>query len=288
MADKIKFLKMHGLGNDFIMLDRITQYFHISPALVKKISHRNFGIGCDQVLLIDPPVDPAHDFNYRIFNGNGKEVEQCGNGARCFGKYIHDMGLSDKKQILVGSLGGPIKIDIHSSNNIIVHLGHPKFPPNDKFFNTRELKANKTGRFNLPVNKKPKDVYLLSIGNPHCIVSVPSLKEVNVEALGQSLQNQSCFVQGVNVSFVELLARNHIKIKVYERDAGETQACGTAAAACVIAGIKQNELNASVQVDMPGGSLSVNWHQEEGVSISGPTHSVFEGYFKLSEEETGK
>lgn len=285
MIDKIKFLKMHGLGNNFVVLDRITQYFPLSSTLVKKISHRNLGVGCDQVLLIDPPTHPEHDFNYRIFNNNGNEVEQCGNGARCLGRYIHDMGLSEKKQLTVGSLGGTLQINISSPQNIVANLGHPTFAPHAKFFKTNNLKTTGQGRYTLNIQKQPKDVYLLSLGNPHCIISVPSLKEINVSAIGASLQKNACFPQGINVSFVELLARNHIKIKVYERGAGETQACGTAAAASVIAGIQQNELNESVQVDMPGGSLSVEWSPKRGVSIGGPTSSVFEGYFAIVKDD---
>tara|TARA_R110002110_G_scaffold65206_4_gene180023 strand:+ start:107879 stop:108745 length:867 start_codon:yes stop_codon:yes gene_type:complete len=284
MSQKINFVKMHGLGNDFVVLDRITQFFPINRSLIKKIGDRNLGIGCDQILIVDPPTHPEHDFNYRIFNANGKEVEQCGNGARCFGRYIYEKGLSEKNILTVGCLSGTIQIDISTPNHITANIGQPQSPVKNKDFKIHKLKEISAGRYRIAIQKTHKEVQLISLGNPHCVLSVPSLKETNVASIGRTLQNHPCFPQGINVSFVELLARNHIKVKVYERGAGETQACGSAAAASVIAGIQQKELNHSVQVDMPGGSLSVEWPDGNvGVSISGPTSSVFEGRFLLSQ-----
>ncbi len=287
MSQKISFVKMHGLGNDFVVLDRITQYFPLNNRLLKKIGNRNLGIGCDQILLIDPPIQAEHDFNYRIFNANGKEVEQCGNGARCFGRYIYEKGLSEKKILKVGCLSGPIQINISNPSHISAQMGSPSSPTKNKSFKVNKLEELNSGRYKILIQKTQKEVQLLSLGNPHCIMSVPSLKETNVTSLGRSLQKHPCFPHGVNVSFVKLLARNHIKIRVFERGAGETQACGTAAAASVIAGIQRKELNHSVQVDMPGGSLSIDWDEaNQTVSISGPTASVFEGSFLLSQEVT--
>lgn len=285
MKRKIRFVKMQALGNDFVILDRITQSFTITPELIAKIGHRQLGIGCDQVLIVDPPYQPDYDFNYRIFNATGEEVEQCGNGARCFGRYVYERGLTDKSYLTVGCLTSPIYIDLNDPMRIEVLLGKPKFPPAAKDFNVSSQKINAVGRYKVPILRVDKEVTLLSIGNPHCVLSVSNLKDARVASIGKSLQNDPVFPKGVNVSFVEVLARNHIKVRVYERGVGETQACGTAACAAVIAGVTQDELNPSVQVDMPGGSLSVNYDKQKGVSITGNTQTVFEGTFVINQTD---
>lgn len=285
MKRKIKFVKMHGLGNDFVIIDRISQPFTISTELMARIGHRTLGVGCDQILIVDPPSQPEYDFNYRIFNANGEEVEQCGNGARCFGRYVFEKGLTEKSEITVGCLANPISINLADPNHIEAFLGTPKFAPNSKHFNVKHLKKLSTGRYKLTIDHQIKEATLLSIGNPHCVLSVPSVKDAKTEYIGKLLQQDICFPNGVNVSFVEVLARNHIKLRVYERGVGETQACGTAACASVIAGVLQNELNQTVQVDMPGGSLEVSWDKQKGVSICGSTNIVFEGRFVINQTE---
>ena len=283
MKKKIRFVKMQALGNDFVILDRITQSLTITPDLIARIGHRQLGIGCDQVLIVDPPSQPNYDFNYRIFNANGDEVEQCGNGTRCFGRYVYEKGLTDKNYLTIGCLANPIYIDLNDPMRIEVLLGKPKFPPSAKDFHINTQKINALGRYKIPIYKTDKEVTLLSIGNPHCVLSVSNVKDTRVTSIGKLLQNDPTFPKGVNVSFVEVLARNHIKLRVYERGVGETQACGTAACAAVIAGVTQGELNTSVQVDMSGGSLSVNYDTQKGVSITGNTHTVFEGTFVINQ-----
>lgn len=287
MTNYIQFTKMHGIGNDFVVLDAISQSLKFDPALIRRIADRNFGIGCDQVLIIEPPSDPQVDFTYRIFNNDGKEVAQCGNGARCFGRFVYERGLTDKMLLTVGTLAGPLQIDISDLLAIRVNLGEPDFSPKAIPLNLKMLtKLSKPGRYRLKFHQQEKEVTMLSLGNPHCIIFTPSIYEVPVDEIGQTLQTHPAFLRGMNVSFVQVLAKNHIKCRVYERGAGETLACGSAACAAVIAGILQEELNYEVKVDMPGGALTVSWEPKTGVCLSGPTKTVFHGEFCLEKHET--
>lgn len=272
---------MHGLGNDFVVLDRISQPIVLTNELLTRIGNRQLGIGCDQIIVIDPPTHPEHDFNYRVFNATGEEVEQCGNGARCFGRYVHESGLTHKEKIIVGSLSGAIHINLEDPTHIEVSLGKPKFPPAAKDIYANSLKKISTGRYKLILNGIEKEAALLSMGNPHCVFAVSNIRDADVTTIGKMLQQNVCFPKGVNVSFVETLAKNHIKLRVFERGVGETQACGTAACAAVVAGAMRNDLNPHVQVDMPGGSLTVQWDKNEGARICGHTQIVFEGYFLI-------
>ncbi|MCS5712708.1 diaminopimelate epimerase [Candidatus Berkiella aquae] len=282
----MRFTKMHGLGNDFVILDNISQGIKVDSSLIRKIADRHFGIGCDQVLMVEPPNSPELDFNYRIFNADGKEVSQCGNGARCFGRYVYEKGLTDKKHIQIGTYSGTMEIDVSDLTHIRVDMGIPQFSPkavplNHKYFH----KLANTGRYRINLLGNEREVTILSIGNPHCIISVPATSEAAVNEVGKALQEHPAFPKGVNVSFIQVLARNHVKCRVYERGVGETLACGSAACACVIAGILQEELNSEVKVDMPGGSLTVSWRPEMPVYLSGPAKSVFQGEFYLSINE---
>lgn len=282
------FTKMHGLGNDFVLLDTISQNLKIDPLLIRRIADRHYGIGCDQVLIVEAPYEPDLDFNYRIFNADGKEVEQCGNGARCFGRYVYDQGLTDKKNLLIGTLAGRISIDLSDIDNIEVNMGAPIFNPKLIPFNAKvALPLPVLGRFRIQLNKVEREVTVLSMGNPHCVINVHTIKEAPLEEIGNLLQNHPAFPKGVNVSFIEVLARNHIKCRTFERGVGETFACGSAACAGVVCGILQKELNAEVKVDMTGGSLTVKWDGEEtgAVFLSGPAKSVFQGEFCLKTRE---
>jgi len=286
MGTLIRFTKMHGLGNDFVVLDNISQAIKVDHLLVRKIADRNFGIGCDQVLVVDPPSMPDVDFNYRIFNADGKEVAQCGNGARCFGRYVFASGLTDKKMIQIGTSNGKMEIDVSDLTHIRVDMGVPQFgakaiPLNPKFAE----KVSNPARYKINLLGNEREVTILSVGNPHCIISVPATSEAAVNEVGKALQQHPAFPKGVNVSFLQVLARNHAKCRVFERGVGETLACGSAACAAVIAGILQEELNSTVKVDMPGGSLTVSWTPDKPVFLSGPAKSVFAGEFYLSTTE---
>jgi diaminopimelate epimerase len=286
MGTLIKFTKMHGLGNDFVILDNISQAIKIDYALIRKIADRNFGIGCDQVLVVDPPMDPQLDFNYRIFNADGKEVAQCGNGARCFGRYVYEKGLIDKSHIQIGTSSGKMSINLCDLSHIQVDMGIPQFSPKAIPLNTKFAhKLANPGRYKINLLGNEREVTILSIGNPHCIISVPATSEAAVNEVGKALQNHPAFPKGVNVSFIQVLARNHVKCRVFERGVGETLACGSAACAAVIAGILHQELNSEVKVDMAGGSLTVSWQPQEAVYLSGPAKSVFQGEFYLSTSE---
>ncbi|MFI4938137.1 MAG: diaminopimelate epimerase [Candidatus Berkiellales bacterium] len=286
MKTMVSFTKMHGLGNDFVILDSIIQNLKIEPRLIREIADRNFGIGCDQVLIVEPPTDPNLDFSYRIFNADGKEVAQCGNGARCFGRYVYESGLIDKTTLQVGTKSGTLIIDVVDPSSIRVDMGEPQFSPYAIPINIKEVTklANK-GRYRINLLGNDREVTLLSLGNPHCVISVPATTEAAVTEVGQALQTHPAFPEGVNVSFLQVLARNHVKCRVFERGVGETLACGSAACAAVVAGILQKELNPQVKVDMRGGSLTVLWEHQKAVFLSGPAISVFKGEFCLTYHE---
>ncbi|MBS0286424.1 MAG: diaminopimelate epimerase [Proteobacteria bacterium] len=287
MSSLIHFTKMHGLGNDFVVLDSITQQVKLNPNLIKRMADRNFGIGCDQVLLVEPPTLPTLDFNYRIFNADGKEVPQCGNGARCFGRYVYERGLTGKKQLLIGTQAGNLKVDISDLTCIQVDLGEPIFSPKAIPLNIKAVsKLQKRGNYKIQLLGNNREVVILSMGNPHCVISVPATSEAAVMEVGKALQKHPAFPKGVNVSFMQVLARNHIKCRVFERGVGETLACGSAACASVVAGIIHGELNREVKVDMPGGALTVRWENEGAVFLSGPAIGVFHGEFCIAHQES--
>lgn len=286
MGTHIHFTKMHGLGNDFVVVDNITQNVKIDSHLAKRIADRHFGVGCDQILLIEPPHDPDLDFTYRIFNADGKEVTQCGNGARCFGRYVFENGLTDKTVIQVGTLAGKLIIDVSDLTNIQVNLGRPQFSPTAIPLNLKDVfQLQAKGRYKITLLDNERDVTILSMGNPHCIIFVPATSEAAVNEVGMALQNHPAFPQGVNVTFLQVLARNHVKCRVYERGAGETFACGSAACAAVVAGVLQEELNREVKVDMGSGALTVRWDLDDYVYLSGPTRTVFHGVLALNQTE---
>ena len=271
---------MHSLGNDFVIFDTIRQNAIVSPTLIRHIADRHCGIGCDQVLLVGPPFYSHLDFHYRIFNANGKEVTQCGNGARCFGRYVFEQGLTNKKLLKIGTLSGKMKINLHDLSAISVEIGVPQFAPAMIPLNSKKVTSiSKNGRYKIHWQGNERVVHILSLGNPHCVMFVSSLQNVPVTEVGQALQRHPAFPEGVNVSFVQLLARNHIQCRVFERDVGETQACGSAACAAVAAGILQGELSREVQVSMPGGNLTVSWPMGKSILLSGPTKMVFQGTF---------
>jgi len=283
VVSQIHFTKMQGCGNDFVILDCITQNLQVTPALVKKIADRKLGIGCDQVLVVDPPHDATCDFTYRIFNPDGKEVEQCGNGARCFGRYVIERGLIAKRHLLLDTLGGKITVDVSDLSHILVDMGVPQLAPQAIPINLKSLvRLDMPARYKIALSGIYHEVSILSMGNPHCIISVPSTKEADVENIGKMLQKNPAFTEGVNVTFMQVLARNHIRCRVFERGAGETLACGSAACAAMVSGVLQKELSAMVRVDMPGGHVTVRWEPDARVMQSGPAVNVFQGVFAVN------
>lgn len=284
MIENISFTKMHANGNDFVILDRIRQYCKISAPMIRAIADRHRGIGCDQVLIIDPPTDPDCDFEYRIFNHDGSEVEQCGNGARCVGRYLFQKGLTSHRQMVLHSLKGNITVNVSNIDHIQAHLGKAIFHSSQFNIKHPDVHPLSENRYRLSLNQSERECSFVSLGNPHCVFFLPSLHDEDLETLAQTCQQHPAFPQGVNVIFVQVLAKNHMKCRVFERNTGETQACGSGACAAAIAGIIKNEVNQHVQVDMPGGRLEVEWAPEQEVVLSGETKASFEGVFMLSEE----
>ena len=256
----IQFSKMHGLGNDFVVVDGVTQKVFFNAETLKRLGDRHFGIGFDQLLLVEPPYDPDLDFHYRIFNADGSEVQQCGNGARCFARFVRLKGLTNKDRIAVSTVSGRIVLQLEDNDQVTVNMGVPEFEPAKIPF--RALKAEK--------------LY------PHCELEVPSVKTAPVETLGPKLESFDRFPERVNVGFMEVVNANEINLRVYERGAGETMACGTGACAAVVVGIQQGKLRDRVKVNLPGGSLSIAWNGPgTPVYMTGPAEHVFDGQIEL-------
>lgn len=260
---------MHALGNDFIVIDLITQHLMLNTEDIQKITHRRTGLGCDQLLLIEPPIRKEADFYYRIFNRDGSEAEQCGNGARCIARFFYDAGLSDKTHLLGDCLAGSVEFDIESINEVTVKMGHPTFIP-----------FTPPAFCNYPV-------VLLSLGNPHLIVIVPNIHAPEIKILCKQLSKLPEFsTQGINISIVQILHRTHIQLRVFERGVGETLACGTGACAAMIAGRYLGLLDTCVTTAFALGSLTVRWEGSQNdlqspVWMGGPTTHVFIGQFRL-------
>jgi diaminopimelate epimerase len=270
----IRFTKMHGLGNDFVVFDAVRQQLNLTPETVRRLADRHFGIGCDQVLLVEPAGQADTDFAYRIFNADGGEVEQCGNGARCFARFVHDQGLTDKDEISVDTLGGILRLHIESDGQVTVNMGVPRFEPKDIPFDA----PRREPIYTLNVDGKEMEFSVLSLGNPHAVLRVEDIDRAPVATLGPQIEAHPRFPRRVNAGFMQVAAPDHIRLRVYERGAGETLACGSGACAAVVAGRQQGLLGDTVRVDLPGGSLRISWEGEgRPVYMTGPVVTVFEG-----------
>jgi diaminopimelate epimerase len=274
----INFTKMHGLGNDFVVIDGINQQIALTPEQIYRLSDRHFGIGFDQLLLVEKPVSDNADFKYRIFNADGGEVAQCGNGARCFARFVRDKNLSDKDEICVDTNSGQLLLRFDEDSLITVNMGIPKHAPAEI-----PLLAEEESRFyTVRVNDNERAFGAVSMGNPHAVIQVSDIKTAPVPELGKALESHAFFPERVNVGFMQVIDRQHIKLRVYERGAAETLACGSGACAAVVVGIEHNLLDHSVTVDLPGGVLTINWPgRGEPVLMTGPAISVFEGQIAL-------
>ena len=271
---KIKFTKMHGLGNDFVVLDAIHQSFVPTAAQARFLADRHFGIGCDQVLVVEAPTQPGVDFRYRIFNAAGSEVEQCGNGARCFARFIHDRGLAEKREIRVETKSGIIAPRLEDDGRVTVDMGVPRLSPDEVPFESDRLDVVQP----LQVNDKSFDITAVSMGNPHAVQVVVDVDEFPVGRYGPLIEAHPRFPRRVNAGFMEIIDRRAIRLRVYERGAGETLACGTGACAAVVAGILRGLLDSPVRVETRGGALSIAWAgPNKSVMMTGPAVTVFEG-----------
>ena len=274
----MKFSKMHGLGNDFIVIDAVTQNVRISRAMVKRIADRHTGVGCDQVLVLEPPNDHNVDFNYRIFNQDGAEVEQCGNGARCLARFIRDQKLSGKPEINVKTMNRVISLKINRDNSVSVNMGIPLLEPSKIpiLADARDLS------YVIDLEDQSVEVSAVSMGNPHAIVFVDDTDTAPVKDMGSQLESHGRFPKKVNVGFAQVLNRNHLKLRVYERGVGETKACGSGACAAAVAAIQQSLVDSPVTVELQGGSLSIDWSGEgQSLMMSGPAVTSFHGRIKI-------
>lgn len=274
----LRFSKMHGLGNDFVVLDLITQRFNLQERHIRKLADRRFGVGCDQVLVVEAPTQPDVDFRYRIFNGDGTEVEQCGNGARCFAKFVQDKKLTGKNKIRVETNTGIIELSITEDRQVLVNMGKPILNPGDIPFEADARAVSYT----LEVAGQPYEIAAVSMGNPHAVMLVDDVQTADVATLGPAIESHPRFPRRVNAGFMQLLNRKAIKLRVYERGAGETLACGTGACAAVVTGQLRGLLDQRVTVTLPGGSLSIEWRGEgHPVMMTGPASNVFEGQISI-------
>ncbi len=275
---RLAFTKMHGLGNDFVVIDAISQSVALTTEQVRFLADRRFGVGCDQLLVVEPAQTAEADFRYRIYNADGGEVEQCGNGARCFARFVRDKGLTDKDSIRVETLGGPLTLVIEADGQVRVNMGVPRLEPADIPFNADARSA----QYDLDVDGERYHIGAVSMGNPHAVLRVDDVDTAPVATLGPRIERHPDFPNRVNAGFMQVVDRSHIRLRVFERGAGETLACGTGACAAVVAGRVQSLLDSPVTVELPGGRLVVSWNGPgEPVFMTGPATTVFEGMIDL-------
>ncbi|WP_395826594.1 diaminopimelate epimerase [Collimonas sp.] len=282
---KLKFTKMHGAGNDFVVIDAIHQHIDFTPAQWQRLADRRFGVGADQMLLVEKAQADNVDFRYRIYNADGGEVEQCGNGARAFVKFVTDKGLTDKRQIRVQTMSGIIEPKLESDGRITVDMGAPILTPAEVPFDTSNLAGRTVGEdvvWPLDIHNKQVLISVVSIGNPHAVQVVDDSEAAAVLTDGPAIEHHPRFPKRVNAGFMQIIDRQQIKLRVFERGAGETLACGTGACAAVVAGIRRGLLDSPVKVQTHGGELSIAWAGANlPVHMTGPAVSVFEGEIEI-------
>jgi len=275
----LRFSKMHGLGNDFVVLDGVRQHVVLTPGQIRALGHRHFGVGFDQLLLVEPPTTPGTDFRYRIFNADGGEVEQCGNGARCFVRFVHEQGLTNKSEIRVETLTGVIAPRLEANGEVTVDMGAPRFAPADIPF------VSESDAVVQALDVAGETVYItaVSMGNPHAVQVVADVDRAPLAVQGPRIEHHPRFPKRVNAGFLQVVDRHHIRLRVFERGAGETLACGTGACAAVVAGIARGLLDSPVRVATRGGDLSIAWGGPgQPVLMTGPAVTVFQGEIDLA------
>jgi diaminopimelate epimerase len=274
----LRFTKMHGLGNDFVVFDAFRQQVALSPAQCRCLADRRFGVGCDQILLVERPRRPGTDFHYRIFNSDGSEVEQCGNGARCFARFVLDKGLTVKRDISVGTVAGNIRLYVQKDGLVRVDMGVPRFQPEQIPF----VADTAADRYRLEVVGRILDIGAVSMGNPHAVLTVGDVDRAPVLEIGPSIEQHHRFPQRANVGFMQVLSPAHIRLRVFERGTGETLACGTGACAAVAVGRRWGLVDHLVRVSLPGGDLVVEWQNESRpIWMTGSAVVVYEGEIDL-------
>lgn len=275
---RLRFTKMHGLGNDFIMIDGLTQPVKLTPKRLRLLADRHFGIGCDQILVVEAPTKPDMDFGYRIYNSDGGEVENCGNGARCFAKFVRERRLTAKRSIRVETMKGSMCLNVLEDGQVAVDMGVPVLEPAEIPFRAEARAAS----YELELDGETLELSAVSMGNPHAVLLVDSTADAPVQLLGSRIQAHPRFPEGVNVGFMAVLSRDEIDLRVLERGVGETLACGTGACAAVVAGRVRGLLDEEVKVNLSGGSLRIRWPGEgHSVVKTGPATTVFQGQIHL-------
>jgi len=277
---RLEFTKMHGLGNDFLMLDLVTQRVRLDEALIRRLSDRHFGVGFDQLLVVEPPHQPDVDFRYRIFNADGSEVSQCGNGARCFARFVRDRRLTRKDTLRVETASGIITLQIDSQGWVTVDMGPPRLEPNAIPF----VADNAALDYRIEVDGELYQIAAVSMGNPHAVLRVDDADSAPVATLGPRLESHPRFPERVNVGFMQVINRQEIKLRVYERGTGETLACGTGACAAAVAAMRWGLVDRDIKVHLPGGPLRIRWsHDNASVLMTGPTARVFDGTLRVND-----
>lgn len=273
-----KFTKMHGVGNDFVVLDGLNQHLELTPQRMAALAHRHFGVGADQILVVEAPSHPEAHFRYRIFNHDGSEVEHCGNGARCFARFIREQGLSRANPIRAEIATGLIELHLHDDGTVSVAMGSTRFGPQAVGFDASDLASRQVGEdelWELPTEPSCQ-LSLVAISNPHAVQIVEDIERAPVASLGPQIESHPRFANRVNAGFMQIVDRHNIRLRVYERGAGETLACGTGACAAVAAGIRQGLLDSPVRVQTRGGVLDIAWDGEQ-LTLTGPATTVYQG-----------
>ena len=275
---QVSFHKMQGLGNDFVVLDAVSRQLRLEREQIRRLADRRFGIGCDQVLLAEPAQSPEADFFYRIYNADGSEAEQCGNGARCLARFLDGLGFAQRRDLILETRGGLIKTELQPDGQVAVTMGVPRFEPAEIPFRADRHRA----RYQATYDGQRVEFAALSMGNPHAVIAVDDLDAAPVESLGPLMQADRSFPNSVNVGFMQVLGRGHIRLRVYERGVGETLACGTGACAAVAAGHLWGLLDERVTVSLRGGPLVIQWPGTGSeVVMTGPATKVFEGRIEI-------
>jgi len=275
---ELKFTKMQGLGNDFVVIDAINQKVSLPPEKIKSIADRHFGIGCDQILLVESAHGSHADFRYRIFNADGSEVAQCGNGARCFARYVLDYALTNKREIQVDTDAGRLVLTVVNEELVTVNMGIPRLSPKE----IPMVGVEEAHTYCIDLDGQMVSFGAVSMGNPHAVITVEDVETAPVSSLGPILESHAVFPERANIGFMQIIEPQAIKLRVFERGSGETLACGSGACAAVVIGIESGCLNSPVKVSLPGGSLQISWSgRGSPVMMTGPAIKVFDGVIQI-------
>ena len=269
-----EFTKMHGLGNDFVVIDLISQRLMLDKSTIQRMADRHFGIGFDQLLIVEPPDLPNVDFKYRIFNADGSEVEQCGNGVRCFAPFVHERQLTNKTKFKVQTTAGIVEPELGANGWVRVNMGYPKFLPVEIPFIAEEPEA--LYEIDL-LNNEKLSIDVVNMGNPHAVTIVADVLTADVANIGPQVESHERFPHRVNAGFMQIIDGKHARLRVFERGVGETMACGTGACAAAISGMRRGLLESSVEIELAGGTLQIEWEEGDVVWMTGPTATVYEG-----------